>query len=165
VTLGAHSDLTIGASGMGGSFDPNRLLWYAIYGADASLRIGRTTIRAEYLARWEQFDPDGTQLRYTVDDADAYFIKHGAYIELEQPVTRRVDLIVRADGMLRIGDVPVTSPLDKESAVGRVTLGTAVLIERHLRLKASAELWEFTDPDVNGVKTEMSFHLGAVGTF
>ena len=69
------------------------------------------------------------------------------------------------DGMLRLGDVPVTSPLDKESAVGRLTLGTAVLVERHFRIKASSEVWQFTDPDVRGVKTEVSFHLGAVGTF
>jgi hypothetical protein len=163
--LGERSDLTLGASGMGGSFDPNRLLWYAIYGADVSLRIGRTTLRAEYLARWQQFDPDGAELRYTVTDSNAFFIKHGAYIELEHPLTRRVDLIVRADGMLRVGDVPITSALDKESAVGRLTLGTAVLVERHLRVKASTELWQFTDPDVRGVKTEVSFHLGAVGTF
>ena len=67
--------------------------------------------------------------------------------------------------MLRVGDVPVDSPLDKVSAVGRATLGTAILVERHFRVKASAELWQFTDPDVRGVKTEMSFHLGAVGTF
>jgi hypothetical protein len=163
--LGERSDLTIGASGMGGSFDPNRLLWYAIYGADISLRIGRTTLRAEYLARWEQFDADATQFRYPVDDDNAYFIKHGAYVELEQPLTHRVDLVVRADGMLRVGDVPVDSPLDKVSAVGRATLATAFLVERHLRIKASAELWQFTDPDVRGVKTETSFHIGAVGTF
>ena len=42
---------------------------------------------------------------------------------------------------------------------------TAVAIERHFRVKASTELWQFTDPDARGVKTELSFHLGAVGTF
>ena len=165
VKLGSRSDITFGASGQAGVFDPNRALWYVFWGGDATLRVGRTTIRAEYLARWEQFDPDSAALRFTTDDANAYFIKHGAYVELEQPLTRRVDFILRADGLLRVGDVSVLSALDTTSAVGRLTLGTAVLVERHLRLKASTELWEFTDPDVRGVKTEMSFHVGAVGTF
>lgn len=165
IKLGDKSDLTIGGSGMGGLFDPNRELWYVIFGADVSLRVGRTTIRAEWLARRQQFDPDGVQLRYAITDDNAFFLKQGAYVELEQPVSQRLDLLVRADGMLRVGDVPITSPLDKESAVGRATLGMAFLVERHLRLKASSELWYFTDPDVNGVHTEVSFHLGAVGTF
>lgn len=163
--LGDRADLTFGGSGMAGSFDQNRELWYWIFGADAVLRVGRTTLRAEWLMRRQEFDPDGVALRYVITDDNAFFVKHGAYIELEQPITPRVDLLVRADGMLRIGDVPVNSPLDKESAVGRLTLGIAVLAERHFRIKASSELWQFTDPDVRGVKTEASFHLGAVGTF
>ncbi len=163
--LGERSDLTLGASGMGGFLDPNRELMYVIFGADAALRIGRTTLRIEYLARRQQFDADHPGLRYVVDDANAFFVKHGAYAELEVPVTRRFDLIFRADGMLRVGDVLITSPLDKVSAVGRATLGASILVERHFRLKASTEVWQFTDPDVNGVKTELSFHLGAVGTF
>ena len=163
--LGERSDLTFGASGMAGTYDPNREFWYVIAGADASLRIGRTTLRAEYLLRRQTFDPDGVQYRYAMTDDNAFFVKHGAYVELEQPLSSRVDLLLRADGLLRLGNVPVTSALDKESAVGRFTLGAAYLVERHLRLKASAELWEFTDPDVMGVKTEASFHLGAVGTF
>jgi hypothetical protein len=163
--LGENADLTLGASAMAGTFDPNHELWYVIFGGDATLRIHRTTLRMEWLARREGFDPDSVQLRYAVTDDNAFFLKQGAYVELEQPLTSRVDLIVRADGLLRLGDVPVNSPLDKESAVGRATLGVAVLVERHLRIKASTELWEFTDPDVNGVKTEVSFHLGAVGTF
>ncbi len=165
VKLGDRSDLTLGASGMAGPFDPNGALWYEIFGADASLRIGRTTLRAEWLMRRQSFDPDAVALRYVITDDNAFFVKQGAYVELEQPVSSRVDLILRADGLLRVGDVPVTSPLDKESAVGRATLGVAVLVERHFRIKASSELWQFTDPDVRGVKTEASFHLGAVGAF
>ncbi len=165
IKLGERSDLTIGGSGMAGTFDQNRALWYQIWGADLVLRVGRTTLRAEWLMRRQDYDPDSLKLRYPVSDDDAFFVKHGAYVELEQPLAPRLDLIVRADGLLRLGDVLVTSALDKESAVGRLTLGVAVLVERHFRVKASTELWEFTDPDVNGVKTEASFHLGAVGTF
>ena len=49
--------------------------------------------------------------------------------------------------MLRIGDVPVTTARQRERR-GRPTLGIAVAVERHLRIKASSELWQFTDPDV-----------------
>jgi hypothetical protein len=163
--LGERSDLTFGGSGMGGFLDPTRTLWYLILGGDVSLRIGRTTLRAEYLVRRQTFDPDSVQFRYGMTDDNAFFVKHGAYVELEQPLSARVDLLIRADGLYRLGNVPVTSALDKESYVGRATLGGSYLVERHLRLKASAELWQFSGADERGVKTETSFHVGAVGTF
>ena len=92
--LGDRSDFTLGGSAMGGFFDPNRELWYWIFGADAMLRVGRTTLRAEWLMRRQEFDPDGVALRYVITDENAFFVKHGAYIELEQPLTSRVDLLI-----------------------------------------------------------------------
>jgi hypothetical protein len=160
--LGERSDLTIGGSGMAGTFDPRRELWYMIAGADFALRLSRTTIRAEWLARRQDFDEDAATFRYVVNDDNKYFMKHGAYVELEQPLTQNLDLILRADGMYRIGNVPVSSPLDKEAWVGRGTLGVAYLVERHLRLKASAEYWEF---DGGTASRAVSFHLGAAATF
>jgi hypothetical protein len=164
VKLGERSDLTLGGSGMAGFFDPNRELWYIIAGADASLRIGRTTIRAEWLMRRQQFDEDAAVFRYVVTDDNKFFVKQGAYLELEQPLTQNLDLLVRADGMFRVGNVAMSSPLDKESWVGRGTLGVAYLVERHLRLKASTEFWQFSDAD-QGETRAVSFHLGAAATF
>jgi hypothetical protein len=49
--LGSSTDMTLGVSGMYGTFDPQNHFSYAIFGADGSLRIGRTNIRAEWLGR------------------------------------------------------------------------------------------------------------------
>lgn len=167
IKLSGTSDFTLGASGMGGTFDPNNQLTYVIAGADASLRVGQTNLRMEWLVRREQFATnDPTRFRYAIPaQGGDFFVKHGAYIEIEQPVAKSLDLIVRVDGLYRKGNVLVGSTLDKESAVGRATLGVAYLVERHLRLKASTEFWQFTDTGPTGTQNEVSFHLGAVGTF
>ncbi len=47
----ATSDLTLGASGVGGTYDDQNMLTYVILGGDVSLRVHRTNIRAEYLVR------------------------------------------------------------------------------------------------------------------
>lgn len=163
--LGEQSDVTIGVSGMGGPFDPQRKLWYAIGGADLTLRLSRTIFRAEYLFRRQEFDEDAAMFRYVVTDDAKFFVKHGAYVEVEQPLVSGLDLIVRADGMLRVGNVPMSSPLDKTSWVARATLGVAYLVERHLRLKASTELWEFSDLGASLRNTEVSFHVAAAASF
>jgi hypothetical protein len=94
-----------------------------------------------------------------------FFTKHGAFIELEQPLVRGLDAIWRVDGMYRLGNVLATSELTSESSVLRGTLGLILSVERNLRFKSSVELWEFSDPDARGHRTEISAHLGAVGTF
>jgi hypothetical protein len=50
--------------------------------------------------------------------------------------------------------------------VARETLGFAYAIDRNFRLKTSGELWQFSDRDpVTGRTSEVSLHLGFVGTF
>ncbi|MCL2450526.1 MAG: hypothetical protein FWD17_16380, partial [Polyangiaceae bacterium] len=107
--LGAYADVTLGASGMFGTYDPANRLTYAIAGADLSLRINRTNLRAEWLARRQQFDvSDPTLFKYAIARNGDFFVKHGAYVEFEQPLTAELDLILRADGMLRLGNVAVS---------------------------------------------------------
>jgi hypothetical protein len=60
---------------------------------------------------------------------------------------------------------PVQSPLTSKSYVVRETLGLALALERNFRLKGSIELWQFSYADAVGRETELSFHLGAVGSF
>ena len=67
--------------------------------------------------------------------------------------------------MYRVGNVVVGSALASRSSVGRATLGTAFAIDDNVRLKASTELWGFSDRDERGHTREVSFHLGAVATF
>lgn len=178
--LGEQSDMTAGVSGMFGTYDSNNNLTYAIWGGDFALRIARTFLRAEYLARRTQVDTsDPTQFALELQPSDDFTIKHGGYVELEQPLVRDLDVIARVDGMYRVGNFPVipigqtpptdgstpTTPLKRHSWVGRFTLGTSWAVERGFRLKLSGELWEFSDADDDGHTQEVGIHAGIVGTF
>jgi hypothetical protein len=172
------TDVTFGLSAMRGTYDPNNRFAYEIGGADLTIRAGRTAIRLEYVGRVQQFDTSYPwALKYSVaSDRGNYFIKEGAYLELEQPLSSRFDLLARVDGLAHLGNVslaevgsgnvqPYANPLTSESTVVRETLGLAFTVQRNLRLKASGELWEFSDPDGEGHKTTLGGHFAAVGSF
>ena len=165
--LAETSDLTMGASAMYGTYDPDNRLTYAIVGADVALRLGSTNLRAEYLVRREQFDvSDPTRFKYAIaPERGDFFAKHGAYLELEQPVSARVGLLARVDGLYRVGNVATVSELSYRSSVSRFTLGTTIAVERGLRVKASTELWKFSDDDAGGRSVAVGMHLSAVGSF
>lgn len=173
--LGDSGDVTLGASVMRGTYDPANDLSYTIFGADASLRAGRTYVRFEYLGRRTDLDvSDPRRFAYQVVPNGDFTVKHGAYLEIEQAMTSRVDMIVRADGMLRTGNVlapaagvppPADGVLGDKSSVGRLTLGAAYSVEQNLRVKLSGELWEFSDRNASGSLTAVSTHVGAVGAF
>jgi len=166
--LGDASDVTLGASGMYGTYDPNNEQTYLIFGGDLTMRLDRTNIRLEYLARRTTFDTsDRGVFKYVVADARGdFFMKHGAYAEIEQALTPELDLIGRVDGMLRIGNVEAASELARRSSVIRYTVGTAYAIERGLRIKLSTELWDFSDRElVSGRKLDLSAHAALAGSF
>jgi hypothetical protein len=165
--LSSSSDLTWGMSGQYGHFDPSRKLSYSIIGSDLSLRIGRTDLRFEYLLRRQQFDVENAAaLRYdVVGPRGDVFLKQGAYAELSVPVTAGVALVARADAMYRVGNLPLLSPLSIRSAVTRYTLGTMFGLSAGLRAKLSGEVWDFSDTDVEGRQTELSWHAAIVGTY
>jgi hypothetical protein len=165
--LSSTSDATLGASGLYGTFDPKNELAYAIIGGDLTFRIDRTNIRLEYLARRQEFDvSERAKFKFLVPEKDGdFFVKHGAYVELEQPITKDVDLIGRVDGMFRVGNSAAASDLKRKSFVIRETLGTSIALERGLRLKVSTELWQFSEPDPTGHDLDLGFHVAGVGAF
>jgi hypothetical protein len=168
VKTGGASDVSFGASGMYGTYDPHNRFSYAILGGDLAVRIHRTNLRMEYLVRRQQMDVDDPQIfKYAVPTSGGdFFSKHGAFVELEQPIVKDFDFIGRLDGMYRAGNVLATSSLSSKSSVIRETVGLAYAIDRNFRVKTSGELWEFSDPDpTSGRFTEVSVHLGFVGTF
>ncbi|MEO8551134.1 MAG: hypothetical protein ABI678_14210 [Kofleriaceae bacterium] len=156
--------LTVGASTMAGHYDPAARLGFLIVGGDATLQLGRTFLRAEYLARWTQFaldDPD-TRLKFG-PKADgtysSYFFKDGFYGEIEHPLGR-VSLIGRFDGLRRRGNVVMASALSNDASVLRATAGAAIRLISSLQLKTSVERYFFSDfPD------ETAIHLGLAGPF
>jgi hypothetical protein len=165
--LGPRSDLTLGASGMYGTFDPQNKYSYGILGADVSLRVGRTNLRAEWLVRRQEYDAsDQSQLKYVVPPSGGdFFVKHGAYVELEHPLGAGVDGIVRVDGLLRLGNVAAGSPLTSDASVVRYTLGASYVVARGVRVKVTPELWQFNYANANGAKVEASMHLAVAGAF
>jgi hypothetical protein len=169
--LGALSDITLGASGMYGTYDGSNDLTYAIVGADLVVRINRTSFRVEYLARRTEIDSSipGT-LSLPVSGPKDSFMKHGGYVEIEQPLSRRVDMIARVDGLYRVGNFPASPPggevpLKRRSSIARYTLGGYYAFEHGFRLKLSTELWQFSDEDDDGRNIEVSTHIAFVGTF
>lgn len=164
--LGKNADASLGASGMYGTLDPQNRLAYAIYGADLSFRFGKTNLRFEYLARREQLDvSEPNRYKYAIEPGADYFVKHGAFAELEVPTGKVVDLLGRFDVLYRDGNVLAGSALQAKSAVVRYTVGTSVAVERNLRAKFSTEFWSFSDADAAGRRNAVSAHAGLVGTF
>ena len=166
--LSPTSDLTVGGSAMYGTYDAANDVWYEILGGDVTLRIVRTAIRAEYLVRRQSFDTTAqAKFRYQIPAGAQYdyFAKHGPYIEIEQPITPKLDVIARADALLRFGNVQNGTPLSQKSSILRGTLGAAYAVEQNLRFKVSGEYWAFSDDDSRGHDKELTFHLSAVATF
>ena len=89
----------------------------------------------------------------------------GAYLEVERSMTETVTLLLRADGLYRAGNNLVSSPLATRAAVFRYTAGGTLAIAPGLRLKASGELWAFSNDVPIHEDLELAFHLSLVGTF
>jgi hypothetical protein len=161
------NDLTIGASAMHGTYDPENRFSYTIAGVDIAARLERTQIRAEYLVRHQTFEANPNVIFKLPVSASRVqsFNKHGYYLEVERSFTDTIGLFVRADGLYRVGNVPVSSALAPRSAIFRYTGGGTLAVWQGWRLKASAELWAFSDDFPIHQTFELGFHLAIVGTF
>lgn len=161
--LGADVSLTLGASGMYGFYDPDHKLVYMLGGADFYARLRSFQLRGEYLLRRTEMglgeDPE-TRFKYGPGRNgrfDRYAVKDGFYVEGLIPVLPRLELVARFDGLRRLGNVAVTSPLRKTSAVLRYTFGADVTIGHGVRLKLAGEYYDFSD-----FSNEIAATLGVV---
>ncbi|MET0387780.1 MAG: hypothetical protein ABW321_17545 [Polyangiales bacterium] len=169
LTLNLSDDvlLTLGGSGLWGHLDPKRQHTYWVAGADLYLRIATFDLHAEYLVRRTEFDvganPDAT-FRYGPGKSgqyDDYFLKDGFYVEGNLPLSSRFELVARFDGLRRLGNVTLNSPLhSKNSSVLRYTLGLGIILEGSVRLKLSGEFYDFTD-----FKDEVALNAGVAAAF
>ncbi|MGE5187129.1 MAG: hypothetical protein ACM31C_34000, partial [Acidobacteriota bacterium] len=155
-----------GVSTMRGTYDPAHTLPFAIWGAHAIFRVKDYFLRFEYLNRKTKMDlgmDPASTFKYGPGANgmyDPYFVKDGFYGELEAPMTRRLTLVLREDGLRRRGNVLATSDLRSDSALLRHTAGIAVGLRQSLRLKLSYEYYDFSD-----FKDEQVIHLGIAGPF
>src|SRR5436189_4746122 len=107
-------------------------------------------------------DPD-PRFRYGPSSHGTYadfFLQDGFYIEANLPVSARLELVGRFDGLRRMGNVAANSPLRARSAVLRYTAGVSIVFHGSLRLKISGEYYDFTDFD-----DEIATNLGLVAAF
>jgi hypothetical protein len=161
---------TLGASFMRGTYDPDHRLPFAMFGAHLILRFKDVFLRFEYLNRKTKMDIKGADdedpasvFKYGPGkngEYDPYFVKDGAYAELEVPVHKRLTLVLREDGLRRRGNVLNTSALRSESVLIRHTAGVAVGLGQQVRLKLSFERYDFSDFDDESV-----IHVGIAGPF
>lgn len=163
--MSAFAVMTIGSSAIWGHSDPDRKRSYAVVGLDAYLRIADFELRGEYLVRRQQMamhEPD-ERFRYGPGDDgeyDDYFMKDGFYAEATAPLLDRLELVGRFDGLRRVGNVLVNSPLRYRSAVLRYTAGINIVFDASVRLKLSGEFYDFTDFD-----DEIVANAGVVAAF
>jgi hypothetical protein len=157
---------TLGGSAMAGHHDPKREQSYAIVGVDLYARFDVLDLRAEYLIRRQALplgdDPD-SRFRYGPGEDgeyDDYFLKDGFYVETNLPVFTRLELVGRFDGLRRIGNVLINSPLRKRSTLLRYTAGTNIVFDGSVRLKLSAEYYDFSDFD-----DDITANAGVVAAF
>lgn len=158
--------LTVGGSIMAGRPDPDRERSYVVLGADMYLRLWEFDLHAEYLIRRQEMplgdNPEET-FRYgpnSEGEYDDYFLKDGFYVEGTMPITHRFEVIGRFDGLRRIGNVTVNSPLAKRSGVLRYTAGLNVVLDGSVRLKFSGEFYDFSDFD-----DEVAVNAGIAAAF
>ena len=124
--IGDVDDLTIGGGAMYGTYDPENRLYYAIAGGDLAARFGRTQIRMEYMVRQQSFEAGPMVMPFKQPvpaSGRQVFDKHGAYLEVERSMTDTIGLFARADGLYRVGNVPIDSALEPKSAILRYTAG------------------------------------------
>ena len=159
------TQLSVGGSGMAGTYDPDNELSFWLIGADVVLRTDPFILRGEYLIRRTQMflglDPASTFRYGPGKDGryDDFFIKEGFYTELEIPLGD-TDLVGRWDGLRRFGNSPITSKLRSESALLRYTLAVSYRLRAAMRLKISGEYYDSSDFD-----DEVALHVGIASPF
>ena len=164
--LGDEGSLKWGASGLYGTYDPHNNLDYFVVGTDLVFRWASWTVRTEYLLRRTRMalgDNPATRFRYGPTDDGTFddgFIKDGFYLETDFALNDRLELVARWDGMRRLGNVPMASPLRARSAVLRYTGGINLRLPQSMRVKLSGEIYDFSDFD-----DEIALHLGMVAIF
>jgi hypothetical protein len=173
VRLADRVDLSLGGSVLYGPYDNDARLSYTVLGGDFYLRAGRTNLRAEYLIRRTEMRTLGAQSRFqfTLPQRDGmivdplFFVKDGWYVELEQPLTRAVEVVLRWDGLRRIGNVEPGSALDFDAGISRVTLGANFIVHRGYRIKAQVQHWYFWGVNNGTTDQAVTAHLSVVATF
>jgi hypothetical protein len=164
VTLASEPGALFGDASIGGSFTAGRYddaarLGYAVWGADATIRVASATVRGEYVQRRTQLDKNATYAYALVDD---WFTKSGWYVEAEQPVWKYLAFVGRVDQLRRSGaQLPgADDPAATFARITRTTVGAVVTPAKATYVKAGWEYW-----DGSGYPSFHAFQFGLGGAF
>jgi len=164
--VGDTGMVSLGLSGMYGTYDPDNELSYAIGGVDALARFESLTIRAEYLIRRTEMalgDDPVSRFRYGPgEDGDFadFFLKDGFYVESELELDSALYVLGRVDGMRRLGNVLRNEELRSRSGILRYTAGVNIVPVNSVRIKLAAQYYDFSDFD-----DEITLQLGVSASF
>jgi hypothetical protein len=153
-------DASIGGSYTRGRYDRDALRAYEIWGADATLRLGKVVLRGEYAERRTELDEAATGYPFAL--ADPWFRKSGFYAEAEAPLGRYLAAVYRYEELRREGTpLPGAAPeLGEDSRFVRHTAGVVVTPVAAVFVKLSAERWQTTD-----FGDFLTWHAGIGGAF
>lgn len=163
--LSEASALTVGASAMGGHYDPARNLSFVIGGVDLAFKLGALVLRAEYLIKRVEMalgDDPASRFKYGPSSNgtfDNFFVKDGFYAETELPIGR-VTGLVRLDGLRRIGNVVSSGTLESSTYLIRYTAGLAWRLRSKITLKTSMEVYRSKE-----LGSDLALHLGLATPF
>lgn len=175
-------DITVGGSGMYGTYDDYDKLAYWIVGVDFYMHLWRINLRCELIRRQQEVDPRRldyepkvtTGLTLPMNWSDKVeVVKDGFYAETDFPLGGYLEGVLRFDGMHRSGPReaqkdpsvptyagPPSSTLDFDDWILRYTAGLNIIPVTGAKLKLDYEYWTFKNfPD------EHEVHLALVASF
>jgi hypothetical protein len=132
-------DWAIGASFSGGTYDSKDSLLYLMGGLDLYLRLGPVIFRAEGLARRTDLDRAASGYKYAV--VDAWFLKLGWYAQLDFVIIPQLTLVLRSDGIQRLGLPLPESDVSPNALVLRQTAAAMIRANENFAVKLDYELW------------------------
>lgn len=135
-------DWALGGSVNGGAYDAKDSLWYVMGGLDFYLRLGPVTVRAEALGRRTDLDPAAEGYGYAL--IDPWFLKLGWYAQVDWAVRDELTLVLRSDGVHRLGMPLPGSELSPSAGTQRQTAAVLWRVHEHFAVKLDYELWTFT---------------------
>lgn len=153
-------DASVGGSYTAGRYDRDARLGYEAWGADATFRLWKLTLRGEYAHRKTDLDPAATGYPFALEDP--FFVKDGFYAELEHPLGKHLDAVYRYEELRRTGTPLPGAPAEMtaDSRFVRYTGGLVITPAQNLFMKLSWEYWDTTD-----FGEFHTYHAGIGGAF
>jgi hypothetical protein len=153
-------DASVGGSYTAGRYDRDAHLAYEAWGADATFRVWKFTMRGEFARRRTDLDPNATGYPFALEDP--FFVKEGFYAELEHPLGKYLDLVYRYEELRRTGTpLPgAAAEMTADSRFIRYTGGVVITPAQNLFMKLGWEYWDTSD-----FGEFQTYHAGIGGAF